>query len=156
MNQIAFQDSWPDEISYCFGCGRNNQHGLQIKSYWDGEEAVCTWKPKPYHAVGIDILFGGVTASLIDCHCLNTAMAAVYKAEGRVVGTKPIIIYATGTLNVKFIRPISVKRSVILRAKVQEMKDKKIILTCSVFSGRKECAQGEVIAVRAPEAVWIK
>ncbi len=125
MNQVTFQDAWPEEISYCFGCGRNNQHGLRIESYWNGEKAVCTWEPKPYHAAGHDILFGGVIASLIDYHCLNTAMATVYKAEGREIGTKPTIIYATGTLNVKFIRPISVKRSVILRVKVKEMKEKK-------------------------------
>jgi len=42
MSQEAFQDKWPDEVSYCFGCGRNNEKGFQIKSYWDGDEAVCT------------------------------------------------------------------------------------------------------------------
>ena len=31
----AFQDYYPDDVSHCFGCGRLNEHGLQIKSYWD-------------------------------------------------------------------------------------------------------------------------
>ncbi|HMT19867.1 MAG TPA: PaaI family thioesterase, partial [Promineifilum sp.] len=26
----AFQDYYPDEVSPCYGCGRLNEHGLQI------------------------------------------------------------------------------------------------------------------------------
>ena len=156
MNQKAFQDMWPEELSYCFGCGRNNEHGFQIKSYWEGEEAVCTWKPEKYYMAGKGVLCGGVIATLIDCHCLNTAGAAVHKAEGREIGTKPFIPYATGTLQVRFIRPIPLHRPVVLRARVKEMKDKKIIVTCSVFSGKNECASGEIIAIQVPEPFWIK
>ena len=36
----AFQDYYHDDYSHCYGCGRLNEHGLQIKSYWDGEESV--------------------------------------------------------------------------------------------------------------------
>ncbi len=41
MNQKAFQDYYPDELSHCYGCGRFNEHGLQLKSYWDGEKTVA-------------------------------------------------------------------------------------------------------------------
>jgi hypothetical protein len=40
MDQKAFQDYYPDDLSHCYGCGRLNEHGLQIKSYWDGEESL--------------------------------------------------------------------------------------------------------------------
>lgn len=43
MKSDAFQDHWPDIAANCWGCGRNNEHGLQIKSHWDGDEAVCVW-----------------------------------------------------------------------------------------------------------------
>ena len=43
--QQAFQDYYPDEWAQCYGCGRLNEYGLQIKSYWDGEESVCTFTP---------------------------------------------------------------------------------------------------------------
>ena len=39
MNLKAFQDHYKDEYSVCYGCGRLNPHGHQIKSYWDGEES---------------------------------------------------------------------------------------------------------------------
>ena len=51
MNQKAFQDFYPDELSHCYGCGRLNKDGLQIKSYWDGEETVAVFKPRAYHMV---------------------------------------------------------------------------------------------------------
>ena len=41
MTSKAFQDYYPDDVSHCYGCGRLNPDGLQIKSYWEGEESVC-------------------------------------------------------------------------------------------------------------------
>ena len=35
MTEKAFQDYYPENVSYCYGCGRLNQDGLQIKSTWD-------------------------------------------------------------------------------------------------------------------------
>ena len=36
-------------MAHCYGCGRLNHDGHQIKSYWDGEESVCHFQPKLYH-----------------------------------------------------------------------------------------------------------
>ena len=33
MNQIPFQDYYPDHMAHCYGCGRLNEHGYQIKEY---------------------------------------------------------------------------------------------------------------------------
>jgi hypothetical protein len=68
MTQKAFQDYYPDHLSHCYGCGRLNEHGLQTKSYWDGEEAVCTFHPKAYHIAVPGYVYGGLIASIIDCH----------------------------------------------------------------------------------------
>ena len=45
----AFQDYYSDSTSHCYGCGRLNEQGLQIKSTWDGEESVAHYQPRPYH-----------------------------------------------------------------------------------------------------------
>ncbi|MEJ2429539.1 MAG: PaaI family thioesterase, partial [Deltaproteobacteria bacterium] len=82
MNKKAFQDYYPDELSYCYGCGRLNEHGLQLKSHWDGEETVAIFHPKPYHIAIPDYIYGGLIASLIDCHGTGTASAASYREEG--------------------------------------------------------------------------
>ncbi|HEM61758.1 MAG TPA: PaaI family thioesterase, partial [Chloroflexi bacterium] len=79
MNQKAFQDYYPDDLSHCYGCGRLNEYGHQIKSYWDGEETVCTFLPEPYHTAIPGFVYGGLIASLIDCHSTATAAAAKYR-----------------------------------------------------------------------------
>lgn len=43
MTQQAFQDYYEDVTSYCYGCGRLNQAGLQIKTVWDGDESVTVY-----------------------------------------------------------------------------------------------------------------
>jgi acyl-coenzyme A thioesterase PaaI-like protein len=78
---------------------------LQIKSYWDGEESVCTFTPRPYHIAIPGYVYGGLIASLIDCHCTGTASAAAYRAAGREMGTEPLFRYVTGTLHVEYVRP---------------------------------------------------
>ena len=155
-NQKAFQDMWPEIMTYCFGCGRNNEEGLQIKSYWEEDEAVCIWKPKKHHRAGQGLLCGGVITTVMDCHCVNTAMASIYKEDLREIGSKPIIPYVAGTIQIKLLRPARMNRSLTLRAKVKETKGRKKIVECSVFSGRTECARGEVIAIQVPEMFWIK
>ena len=68
MNEPAFQDYYPDELSHCYGCGRLNEQGLQLKSRWDGEESVAVFHPRAYHIAIPGYVYGGLLASLIDCH----------------------------------------------------------------------------------------
>jgi len=152
MDQRAFQDELGAE-NHCWGCGSHNEHGLQIKSYWSGDEAVCTWQAKNYHAGGArHILNGGIIAAIIDCHTTCTAVAAAYRSEGREIGTEPLISYATASLQVTYLRPTPIKEPVVLRARIKEMRKKKTIITCSLFARREECARGEVVAVRVPKS----
>jgi acyl-coenzyme A thioesterase PaaI-like protein len=147
MEQKAFQDIWPEWGTLCWGCGRNNEHGLQIKSYWDGDEAICTWQPKKYHQAYMGALCGGIIATIIDCHCTNAAIATVYKKEGRELGSEPIPHYATGSINIKLLKPVSTRKPVHLRAQIKEVKKSKITVICSLYSKNKLCATGEVIVV---------
>ena len=85
----AFQDHYPENVSHCYGCGHLNEHGHQIKTVWDGEETVTRFKPEPYHTSVPGYAYGGLIASLIDCHCTGTAAAAMYKQEGRSHSNAP-------------------------------------------------------------------
>ena len=49
MSEKAIQDYYPPDLSHCYGCGRLNEQGYQIKTYWDGEETVARFEPRPYH-----------------------------------------------------------------------------------------------------------
>ncbi len=151
MEQRAFQDQFEWE-NHCWGCGGCNEHGLQIKSYWSGDEAICTWQPKRYHAGPPGALNGGIIATIIDCHCAWTAMAAAYRAEGREIGTEPRLWFVSGSLQVTYLRPTPMTEPVVLRARVNEQGEKKTIVICSLFAEGEECARGQVVAVRVPES----
>ncbi len=154
MNETAFQDEMRD--NYCWGCGSLNDSGLRIKSYWSADEAICNWQPKDYHMAGPQhILNGGIIATIMDCHCICTAIATAYRAEGRGMSSEPSIWYATGSLQVTYLRPTPINEPVILRARVKETTAKKTILTCSLFARGEECARGDVVAIRVPPA-WRK
>lgn len=146
--KIFFQDQWPEIATQCWGCGRDNEHGLQIKSYWEGDEAVCEWQPKEYHMVFPGTVSAGIIASILECHCGNTAIASIYKNEGRELGQEPFPRIVTGTLTVKYVLPTPTRRPITLRAKVKEATEKKITVSCSVYSRKKFCATGEVISIR--------
>ena len=89
MNEKPIQDYYPDEVAICYGCGRNNPKGLRIETRWDGEEGICRFTPEPHHTAFPGFVYGGLVASLINCHSMGTAIAAAYRADGRDPGTAP-------------------------------------------------------------------
>jgi acyl-coenzyme A thioesterase PaaI-like protein len=151
MTPKAFQDYYPDNLAHCYGCGRLNEHGLQIKSYWDGEESVCAFTPRPYHVAIPGYVYGGLIASLIDCHCTGTAAAASYRAEGREMDTEPPFRFVTGSLHVDYVRPTPLGVPLEIRARVKEIKGRKVVMTATLSAEGQVCARGEVVAVRMPE-----
>ncbi|MCB9452209.1 MAG: PaaI family thioesterase [Anaerolineaceae bacterium] len=148
MTDQPIQNFYPDDVAICYGCGRLNEHGLHIQTYWDGEEGVARFTPQPYHIGYPGFTYGGLLASLIDCHTMGTAIAATYHAEGRAPDTEPEVTYVTGNLNVTYLQPTPIEGELVLRARIKELHERKAIVTCSVFAGDKECVRGEVIAVR--------
>jgi acyl-coenzyme A thioesterase PaaI-like protein len=151
MNQRAFQDYYPDEMNYCYGCGQLNEQGLKLKSYWDGEETVAHFTPWPYHIAIPGYVNGGVIASIIDCHGTGTASAATYRAEGREMGTEPRLRFVTASLHVEYVRPTPLGVVLEIRGRVKEIKGRKVVVSATVSAGGEVCAKGEVVAVQMPE-----
>jgi acyl-coenzyme A thioesterase PaaI-like protein len=153
MNKKAFQDCYPDNFSRCYGCGRLNDKGLQIKSYWDGDETVCTFIPDEKYCAIPGMVYGGLMASLIDCHSIGSAAAYAARAEGREIGSKPAIRFITASLHVDFKSPTPMGVPLELRSKAKEIKPKKIIVTTVLTANGAICASGQVVAIRIPDAV---
>lgn len=152
MTSKAFQDYYPDEFAHCYGCGRLNENGLQIKSYWDGDESVCLFTPEPHFTGGFPgNMYGGLIASLIDCHGAGTASAAKIRELGLSMGEKPSSRFVTASLKVDFIKPTPMGKVIELRGKVTEIKDRKVIVSITVSADKVICAKGEVVMVQLPE-----
>jgi len=151
MDPKAIQDYYPDELSYCYGCGRLNEHGHQIKSFWDGDETISRFTPKPYHTAIPGYVYGGLVASLIDCHGTGTAALASYRAEGRESDTLPPFRFVTASLQVDFLKPTRLGVELELRGKVIELKGRKVISEITVSANGEITARGKVVAVQMPE-----
>ena len=156
MSEKAFQDYYPDHWSHCYGCGRLNEHGHQIKSFWDGDETVCHFQPRPEHTAIPGYVYGGLIASLIDCHGTGTAAAAAYQSEDRSMDTQPPIRFLTGSLNVKYLKPTPLGPPIELRGKIREVKGRKVIVDVTVLVENVITVTGEVIAIQVPEHLSFK
>ncbi|HUI87525.1 MAG TPA: PaaI family thioesterase [Anaerolineales bacterium] len=151
MPEKSFQDYYPDSLAHCYGCGRLNEYGHQIKSYWDGDESVCHFLPKPYHIAIPGYVYGGLLASLIDCHGTGTASAAAYRAENRAMDTEPAFRFLTASLHVDYLKPTPLGIELELRAKVNEIKGRKVIIQEWIRANGVTTARGEVVAVQVPD-----
>ncbi|MBL0208078.1 MAG: PaaI family thioesterase [Propionivibrio sp.] len=147
----AFQDYYPENLAHCYGCGSHNQHGHRIKTYWEGEESVTRFTPEPCHTAIPGFVYGGLLASLIDCHSTGTAAAAMYRNEGREMDSLPPYRFVTGSLQVSYLKPTPLGRELEIRGRVKEIKGRKVVVECSVFADGVATARGEVVAVQMPE-----
>lgn len=145
------QDTYPDELSHCYGCGRLNPDGLQIKSVWNGNEAIARFTPRPYHTAVPGYVYGGLLASLIDCHGTGTASAAAYAAAGREPGTAPYLRYLTASLRVNFLKPTPLGPELVIHGRVKEMAGRKVVVEAWIEVNGETTVQGEVVAVQAPD-----
>ena len=153
MTDKAFQDYYPEELSHCYGCGRHNAQGLQLKSYWDGEESCALFQPEEKHMAVPGFVYGGLIASLIDCHCTGTAAAAAYREQGRAMDTQPPIRFVTASLHVDYLAPTPIEALLEIRGIIVEVTPKKVIIEASVTAGETLCARGKVVAVHLPESM---
>jgi acyl-coenzyme A thioesterase PaaI-like protein len=157
MNDKAFQDYYPKEFSYCYGCGPLNDHGLKIKSRWDGDESVCRYEPQPYHSGGFpDSVYGGFLASLIDCHSSATASAAHHRDQGFSLDEKPLSRFVTASLKVDYLKPTPMNTVLELRSNVVEIKGRKVIVFTQLSAAGTVCVKGEAVMVRIPEKSEVK
>ena len=147
----AFQDFYPENVAHCYGCGRLNEHGHQIRTVWDGEETVTRFHPKPEHTAIPGFVYGGLIASLIDCHGTGTAAAAMYRAENRPMDSMPPFRFVTGSLLVSFLKPTPLGPELEIRGKVKEIKGRKVVVEATVFAAGIATARGEIVALQMPE-----
>ena len=147
-----FQDYYPDKFAHCYGCGRLNPEGLQIKSYWEGEDSVCRYTPKLSYTGGFPgYIYGGLIASLIDCHSAATASAAALQEKGFSLGDRPLSRFVTAKLYIDFLKPTPMGRVLELRGRIKEIAGRKVVVNVTLSADDEIRAKGEVVLVRIPD-----
>jgi acyl-coenzyme A thioesterase PaaI-like protein len=157
----AIQDLYPDDFAHCYGCGRLNTHGLHVRTEWVDCLGLARFHPREEHVAIPGFVYGGLLASLIDCHGIGTAAAASMQAAGHRPGIDPAPRFVTAGLNVRFLKPTPMGPELLLRAAAVEITDRKVIVEVSLLCDDVETVHGRVVAapipanmVRALAASW--
>lgn len=148
---LAVQDRYPDDLAHCYGCGRLNVHGLHVRSTWDGDCTVARLTPRPEHTAIPGYVYGGLVASLIDCHGTGSAALATWRATGDETGAPPRFV--TAALQVDYLRPTPMGVELEARGRIVEVGTRKVVVEVTVTAGDDVCARGRVVAVRMPESM---
>lgn len=158
LEDPAIQDFYPDDAARCYGCGRLNEAGHQLKTRWEGGETVSRFTPEPHHTAVPGYVYGGLVASLLDCHGTGTAAGAAARADGwdPSSGAAPeggMPRYVTGRLEVDFVAPTPLGPELVVRGRVVERGERKIVVEETLEAGGEVTARGRVVAVRMPESL---
>ena len=154
MTQMAAQDAYPDDMAQCYGCGRLNHEGYQLKTRWDGEETLTIFTPRPYHTAMPGFVNGGLLASLIDCHGTGSGALAAYRAAGREVGSEPAFRFVTAGLKVDYLKPTPLGPPLEIRGTIVEVKGRKVVVDVALSAGGVVCVRGQVVSVQIPESMF--
>ncbi len=146
----AFQDLYPDHWSHCYGCGRLNEKGLHIRSFWAGDETVAIVRPRPEHTALPGFVYGGLIASAIDCHSTGSAAAAAHRATGGKLGEGHLPRFVTGRLEVDFLEPTRIDAEMHLRSTIVEVKERKVIVATELASAGRLAARSHAVLIRVP------
>jgi len=149
----AIQDHYAEELSHCYGCGRLNPRGLKLKTYSDGEETVSVFTPEACHTSVPGFVYGGLIASLFDCHGTGSAAIAACRRRGLHPGRDPVPRFVTASLKVDYLRPTPLSGALKLRGFIKVQKRRKVVVGMTLTAGGEVCARAELTAVEIPEGM---
>lgn len=153
----AVQDYYPDNFAWCYGCGRLNPSGLHLKTRWDGDnrdETITVYTPRPEQMAVPGFVYGGLIASVIDCHSMGTAALVHYRRDGHELGDPaPVPRFVTASLKVDYLRPTPLGSDLVVRGRAVEVGARKVVVHSDLYAGGELCARGEVVAVLAPPSM---
>lgn len=145
----AIQDYYPPNFAHCYGCGPANPHGHHLKSYLLDDRTEARFTPTSFHTGGVpNNVYGGMIASLLDCHGTASAAAFAYRERGRVMGDDGTPIrFVTASLQVNFRKPTPIGKELLITGKLKSLDGRKACVVLSLLASGEECANGEMLAL---------
>lgn len=147
---VAIQDLYDEKFSHCYGCGKSNPQGNQLKSYIVDGHTVARFLPKPEQTGGVpEHAYGGLIASLFDCHGAASAAAFEYEATtGRLEDNSQLKRYVTASLKVEFLHPTPMGQEITIKGKCRSMDGRKVWVDMEISVGEDVCAVAEMLAIQ--------
>lgn len=153
----AVQDEYADDFSWCYGCGRLNENGLHVRTGWDGDKTVSYYTPREEQIAVPGVVYGGLIASIIDCHSTGSASLALHRKNGHEPGSgvEPPR-FVTASLHVDYLKPTPHGVTLKLVGTVEEIHPKRFRVLTEVMANGEVCAKGDVVAVVIPDGFMDK
>jgi len=151
MSEKAIQDYYEERFAHCFGCGRLNKKGHQFKTFWEGDETITRYTPDPHHTSLPGFIYGGLVASMIDCHGTGSAALAFARENNIKLEGFNAPRFVTGALNVSYKKPTPMGSELEVRGKIREIKGRKVVIDAELTADGNICATGEIISLLVPE-----
>ncbi|MCP4965884.1 MAG: PaaI family thioesterase [bacterium] len=146
-SQPAVQDTYPPDFAECYGCGRNNKHGMQIKTYLVADETVTDHEPEPFHKAAGQFAYGGIVASLIDCHSTGSAAIFWMRERGQSIGVEPTPRFVTARLEVDYVAPTPLAPLHLVGTPL-EIGERKVVVATELSAGGVVTARGQAVLVK--------
>ena len=146
----AVQDSYPDDVAHCYGCGRLNEVGHQIKTRPVDDGTVTEFTPEIFHTAIPGYTYGGLVASIIDCHSTGSAAIFAMQRDGKAVGSQPSPRFVTARLEVDYVLPTPLSL-MVLHGRLVEMKGRKVVVETDLSVNGTVTAKGSAVLVEIPE-----
>mgnify|MGYP002390178689 FL=1 len=67
--------------------------------------------------------------------------------------TEPALRFVTASLQVDYLRPTPIDGPLELRGRIEEIKERKVVVTETLSAGGEICARGRVVAVLMPDGM---
>lgn len=117
---------------FCFGCAPDNEAGVKMEFYEDGDEIVSFWKPESKYQGWLNTLHGGIQSVLIDEICAWVVM--------RKLQTTGV----TSKMEVRYLKPVSTLDSrLMLRAKIVNQVRNLVVIEAGLYDSNNElCSKG--------------
>lgn len=145
---IAIQDLYPDDVAHCYGCGKNNPQGLQLKTYLVNDETIARYTPDSKYMAIPGGVYGGLIASLFDCHGTGSAAAFICQTEGISLEAPIDVRCVTASLKVDYKKMTPMGVELVLIGKLRSLSGRKVIVDMTLTANGEVCAEGEILAVR--------
>src|SRR5699024_8788139 len=107
--------------------------------------------PDSHHTAIPGFVYGGLIASVIDCHGTGSASLALHRKNGYEPGSgveRPRFV--TASLHVDYVKPTPAGNTLKAVGNTDEIHHKKWKIHVELFAGEALCAKGEVVAALMP------
>lgn len=150
VNTVDYiQAYYAPNFCHCYGCGKENTRGLQLKSYPKStRKAVMYYQADEQYSGGYPAnVYGGLLAMLMDCH--GTASAAYFDLmrQNGELGRTPLRRFVTAHLEINYRHPTPMGSKLVIESELIEASARKVRLSLQIRADDLLCVEGEMVGV---------